>query len=211
MNREEILKRWPNASESLIRANLGWYPIPDEGKVESTPVFYPKPLQTEPGLLIQNPGANPFKTIPVADWLADVDLNLYERKELSFTIKVKPIGAVRMNRSDVWRKPVRPEVGRYRIFKEIMRLAVRAVATPDAIYLKAYIPMWDSWSEKKKLAMDKQPHRQKPDGDNIIKAAQDSMFGQDCNIWMTGAAKYWTRAGNERIELRLVYFYRKDT
>lgn len=207
MTRKEILKRWPNASESLIRANLGWYPIPNEGKVESTPVFHPKPLRAEPGLLIQNPGANPFKTISVADWLADVDLNLYERKELSFTIKIKPMGAVRMNRSDAWKK--RDCVLRYFECKRILREGVGEVKTPDALYVKAYIPMSDSWPEKKKKEMDGMPHRIKPDSDNLQKFAADSLFGEDCSIWIMAGAKYWTRAGHERIELRLVYFYRK--
>jgi len=43
----------------------------------------------------------------------------------------------------------------------------------------AYLPMPKSWSKKKKSAMAGRPHRQKPDRDNIDKAAPGDSLSVD--------------------------------
>ena len=45
------------------------------------------------------------------------------------------------------------------------------------------MPMTTSWSAKKKLEMDGEPHEQKPDVDNLLKGLLDAVFVEDCRVW----------------------------
>jgi Holliday junction resolvase RusA-like endonuclease len=57
------------------------------------------------------------------------------------------------------------------------------------------IPMPESWSLKKKHAMVKQPHKSKPDLDNLIKAVGDALYDDDSGLWNYRAAKRWGYEG----------------
>jgi Holliday junction resolvase RusA-like endonuclease len=68
--------------------------------------------------------------------------------------------------------------------------------------LRFDFPMPDSWSRKRKLEMLGQPHQQKPDIDNCIKAIMDPLLKQDCTVWhIAGAEKRWALAGSITIEV----------
>lgn len=113
------------------------------------------------------------------------------------------MGAPRMTRRDRWAK--RPVVLRYFEFKDTLIKHVGRHAAPDELHATAYVPMPDSWSQKKKKAMDGMPHRVRFDGDNCLKAIQDSLFHEDGAIWFASIKKLWCKAGQERIELTLNY------
>lgn len=59
------------------------------------------------------------------------------------------------------------------------------------------MPMPPSWSEKKCAAYDGQPHTQKPDLDNLLKAFKDSVFPEDEHIhtYAQPIRKVWGRVG----------------
>jgi Holliday junction resolvase RusA-like endonuclease len=52
--------------------------------------------------------------------------------------------------------------------------------------------MPESWSRKKRALYDGQPHQQKPDLDNLVKAVLDAIYGDDSGIWDTHSQKRWT-------------------
>jgi Holliday junction resolvase RusA-like endonuclease len=55
-----------------------------------------------------------------------------------------------------------------------------------------YLPMPESWSRKKRALYDGQPHQQKPDLDNLVKAVLDAIYGDDSGVWDTHSQKRWT-------------------
>ena len=53
-----------------------------------------------------------------------------------------------------------------------------------------------SWSKKKKLEMDGQPHTQVPDLDNLLKAIGDALYQDDSCIHTLGSLKkVWATNG----------------
>ena len=119
------------------------------------------------------------------------------------TFHVNPMGAVRMNKSDAWKK--RPAVLRYRAFKDALRLQAPPLRKdPMIVNLEFHIPMPASWSEKKKAAMFGGFHRTKPDVDNIFKACTDTLWpDNDSLIAKTTASKFWAYKG--RILMEVIY------
>lgn len=123
---------------------------------------------------------------------------------VNFTIKVCPMGAVRMNKSDAWKK--RPAVLRYFAFKNVLKREVGELKLiPDGAEMVFHFPVMPSWSKKKQAAMIGQPHRSKPDKDNCEKAVLDSILSEDSGVWYGTQKKLWCKAGDERIELTLIY------
>ena len=106
-------------------------------------------------------------------------------------IIVEPMGAVRQNRSDAWRK--RPCVLRYRVYKNIIRLQCKELDC--ALQLLFELPMPKSWSKKKKKEMLGQPHQQKPDIDNLVKGLLDAVCTDDSYIYKVDAEKRWAETG----------------
>lgn len=86
--------------------------------------------------------------------------------------------------------------------------AHQAWTGPIEMNLTCYIPMPDSWSEKKKKLMDGQRHTQKPDRDNIEKGVCDSLnkivWKDDGQVCDGRTSKYWSRSGRLEIEIREV-------
>ena len=111
---------------------------------------------------------------------------------------IEPMGKPRMTQADKWK--VRPEVARYRAFKDECRL--RNVCLPEAGATVTFtLPMPQSWSKKKRLAMDGQPHQQKPDVDNLAKALLDAVFPDDSCVWDIRCRKVWGNVGTIMIEV----------
>lgn len=105
---------------------------------------------------------------------------------------ITPMGKPRMTRSDKWKQ--RPEVLRYRAFKDEVRL--NKVSLPESGYhITFVIPMPKNWSKKKKAEMSGKPHQQKPDKDNLEKALLDAIFEDDCRIWDGRVSKIWGESG----------------
>lgn len=106
---------------------------------------------------------------------------------------ITPYPKPRMTRSDKWKK--RDCVLRYRAFCDECRLrGVDLPASGAAIHF--VLPMPASWSQKKRQQMDGQPHQQKPDIDNLVKALADACYQDDSHIWhYAGLKKTWGDAG----------------
>jgi Holliday junction resolvase RusA-like endonuclease len=130
-----------------------------------------------------------------------------DREEKKFVINICPMGAPRMNRSVRW-KPNKAQI-RYFAFKDALRAAVGSPPVPDELIVTAHLPICNSWSKKRRAEMVGKPHRIRPDWDNISKGICDALFGQDCGIWSGSCKKFWCQQGQERLELTLVYYYKK--
>ncbi len=129
-------------------------------------------------------------------------------KTIQFTARIAPMGAVRLNRYDKWKK--RPVVLRYHAFRDSLRLAMQTqvgqIPPPDELIVKAFIRMPDSWPKNKKARLVGERHKQKPDADNLGKAAQDALWEDDSVISDLIISKRWCAPGNERLEIVCVYF-----
>lgn len=101
---------------------------------------------------------------------------------------IAPMPAPRMTRSDKWRK--RPVVLAYFAFKDACRN--NGVTIPEVPYIRFNIAMPASWSRKKRIEMNGEPHKQKPDIDNLTKALFDAVFTDDSHIWNVHAEKVWS-------------------
>lgn len=116
-------------------------------------------------------------------------------KELHWTIKVEPMGAPRMTRRDKWAK--RPVVLRYHKFRDTVRAAVGPIeSVPDVVHCIFHLPMPESWSTRKRVAMCGKPHRQRPDKDNIEKGVLDALFDEDGAVWGGSQQKLWAESGS---------------
>lgn len=116
--------------------------------------------------------------------------------------RIDPMGKPRMTQRDKWKK--RDVVLHYNAFKDMVRLAgIKEI--PDVPRIVFYIPMPASWPEKKKAEFDGQPHRAKPDIDNLQKALFDAVYHKhaetdDSHIWCGWKEKRWSRQGAILIE-----------
>lgn len=118
-------------------------------------------------------------------------------------INVTPIGKPRMTRSDKWK--LRDVVVRYRMFKDELRREAPELqgAVDGRVWLVFILPMPESWSKKKIIAMDGKPHQQKPDSDNMLKAFLDATMQEDCEVYESHTLKLWGRHG-------LIYYGEED-
>lgn len=112
-----------------------------------------------------------------------------------------PVSAPRMTRADAWKK--RDCVLRYFEFRDKMQEVIQAnnLELPQSLAITFFIKMPNSWSEKKKTKMGGQPHQNKPDIDNLIKAVLDSFKGDDAKVSYITASKYWAYEG------KLILYY----
>ena len=110
--------------------------------------------------------------------------------------EIIPCPKPRMTRADRWKQ--RPEVMRYRAFCDEVRL--KRVAFENDTHVFFVLPMPSSWSKKKKLEMDGQPHKSKPDADNLLKALGDALYSDDSGLYHYAVTKIWGESGQIRIE-----------
>jgi Holliday junction resolvase RusA-like endonuclease len=62
------------------------------------------------------------------------------------------------------------------------------------------LPMPKSWSDTKRAEMLGQPHQQKPDISNLLKALEDAVVKDDSKIWHYAAqSKTWGEEGSIEI------------
>jgi Holliday junction resolvase RusA-like endonuclease len=101
---------------------------------------------------------------------------------------IEPVSKPRQTQRDKWKK--RPCVMKYRWFADICR--AHKVCVPESgAHITFYLPMPPSWSEKKKIAMDGQPHQGKIDVDNLLKALLDAIYTEDKGVWDIRVTKVW--------------------
>ena len=104
---------------------------------------------------------------------------------------ITPVPKPRMTKSDRWKK--RDCVQRYWDFKDEIKEAMPSL--PDSYHVFFIMPMPKSWAKKKKAAMEFQPHRQKPDKDNLEKALLDALHTDDSHVWDGRVTKIWGYKG----------------
>ena len=104
---------------------------------------------------------------------------------------ITPVPKPRQTRSDKWKQ--RPCVMRYRAFADEVRS--HGIEINDTTKMTFVLPMPKSWSKKRRLEMFGEPHRQKPDIDNLAKAILDSVYDDDSIISMLFCRKIWGTEG----------------
>ena len=107
-------------------------------------------------------------------------------------LNVIPFPKPRMTRSDKWKK--RKCVIKYREYCDILRneCEKQRYQLINPLSIVFVLPMPKSWSKKKKSFMDSKPHVSRPDLDNLIKAFQDALAGEDSYIHTYGKMhKMW--------------------
>lgn len=105
---------------------------------------------------------------------------------------ITPVPKPRMTRRDKWKK--RTRVLEYFAFKDECRL--RGVELPkDSYHVIFVMPMPKSWSGKKCEQMNGQPHRARPDKDNLEKALLDALNKDDSHAWDGRVTKVWGYSG----------------
>lgn len=119
----------------------------------------------------------------------------------SVLMQVIPCPAPRQSRRDAWNP--RPCVIRYRAFCDAVRSAWPAgIKFPEeGAHITFWMPMPKSWSQKKKLRMMGQPHRQRPDVDNLQKAFIDALHQDDAHIHDIRVSKRWALNGQIGVTL----------
>jgi len=124
------------------------------------------------------------------------------KENLLITFAVTPMGKPRMVKSDSWKK--RPEVQNYWRYKDMIKNTAKGAkfVMPECNYwLVCYIPMAKSWTKKKKAVLDDQPHKQRPDKDNIEKGLLDALCEEDSHIWDGRVTKIWCYESEARMEV----------
>lgn len=87
---------------------------------------------------------------------------------------------------------------KYRAWRDEARKAAGEIpANVVAIHCYAHIPVPDSWSPKKKGEHYGKLHRQRPDEDNLLKAAKDALFVEDSSVAIGQCTKLWCEEGQE--------------
>jgi Holliday junction resolvase RusA-like endonuclease len=145
---------------------------------------------------------NNGETLNLSEDVFSVDL-----KRKCHIIDVIPVGAVRMTKSDRWKtnpnhldpkKRQRPAVTRYFSFKNSVVRECNKVGYEMKNYIDAvfFLPMPDSWSEKKKQNFNGKPHKSRPDIDNIVKGLMDALKKEDGDIWSIKVEKRYAYKGS---------------
>lgn len=110
---------------------------------------------------------------------------------------VTPVPKPRMTQRDKWKK--RPIVEKYYAFKDACRVA--GITIPESgSHITFFIEMPRSWSQKKRIEMQGQAHKAKPDADNLLKAVQDAVMQEDSSIWDIRITKRWDYVAGIHIE-----------
>lgn len=110
---------------------------------------------------------------------------------------VDPMGKPRMTQSDKWRK--RLVTDRYWRYKAQIKKQADAVEfkIPSCnVHIIFNVPMPKTWSKKKKIKMNGNPHQQKPDRDNMDKGLSDALCEEDSHLWDARITKLWAYKGS---------------
>ena len=106
--------------------------------------------------------------------------------------RIDPVAKPRMTARDKWKQ--RPAVIKYRTFCDLARLLKIKVPAAGA-HIVFHVPMPRSWSQKKQNQLDCQPHQQRPDVDNYLKALLDALFEEDSHVHDIRVSKIWALTG----------------
>lgn len=122
---------------------------------------------------------------------------------MEYEFLINPMGKPRMTQRDKWLNPPRVAVLKHRIAKHGLQTyaMLNKCALQESFKITFVLAMPESWSSKKKISMNGQPHRQKPDIDNLLKFVMDALLpeGDEC-INDVHAIKIWGYEGKVTIE-----------
>ena len=109
---------------------------------------------------------------------------------------VSPVAKPRMTQRDRWKtgREARPAVKKYRLFCDAIR-AHGVTLEPGGQHVLFVFPMPTSWSKAKRATMRWQPHQQRPDVDNLMKALCDALFEDDSVVYDWRITKIWGEVG----------------
>jgi len=176
------------------------------GWIKNSDGSYSKPKGQEVLLMLHGAEKKPALT-PSIENIGVTAKSMLEQISgvMEFTVEHEPTPAPRMTKSDKWKK--RPRVVRYFEFRDAVQRAAGPVSNvADRIECEFYFTMPASWSKKKCAAMAGKPHRQRPDGDNCLKAVLDSLYEEDGAVHETVTKKRWCYPGQGRVVVRLITF-----
>lgn len=111
----------------------------------------------------------------------------------TYSYPLTPVPKPRMTQRDRWAK--RPVVLKYFKFCDELR-AMDCELPESGAKITFQMPMPKTWSKKKRAEMLGQPHRQRPDVDNMLKALQDAVHEEDSHIWNVEITKLWSNNGS---------------
>lgn len=99
--------------------------------------------------------------------------------DMKCRILINPMGAVRMTQKGKWKNA---RAQRYLDYKneigwQLKKHYKEPTLTAIGVKIKFYMPIPESWSNKKKCEHTGKPHIKKPDIDNLIKGIFDSANG----------------------------------
>lgn len=92
-------------------------------------------------------------------------------------------------------------------FSTVASIAARhtngPIEGPVSLTIEATFAMPQSWSKKKRAAMDGRPHTQVPDLSNLVKAIEDALnrvvFADDRQIASGSQSKFWGHTDETRV------------
>lgn len=98
----------------------------------------------------------------------------------------------RMTQADKWKH--RPVVDRYFAMKDEMLRQVKKqkFELGNDVNIVFYLPMPESWSERKKNIHNDKYHKTKPDIDNLIKSVFDCMKKNDQTVYGVSSIKLYS-------------------
>lgn len=102
------------------------------------------------------------------------------------------MGYVRQTRADRWKK--RPCVLRYWEYRDKLQLLAKEKGfevPASGLSLLFVLPIPPSVSRKESVRRSGNPHQQKPDVDNLIKAFLDALCEEDSYVWDIRGRKMW--------------------
>lgn len=106
-----------------------------------------------------------------------------------------PMAKPRMTGSDKWN--LRPPVVRYRAYCDRLRYLAGMWKVPsNNITIVFRIPMPRAWRKRERASRKGQPHQQKPDIDNLLKAFLDALCESDAYVYDVRAMKCWDDEGS---------------
>ena len=110
-----------------------------------------------------------------------------------YKLNITPCPKPRMTKADRWRK--RPSVLKFFEFRDAVRKweeDMNEILEMESFEISFHVPMPKSWPKWKKAEMNNEPHQQRPDLDNYLKAWKDSVYEEDAVVWKVKASKLWT-------------------
>lgn len=127
----------------------------------------------------------------------------HPRLDAVLILEVAPVAKPRQTRADVWKK--RDCVMRYRAFADKLRLLCpKPPESPLAICF--WMPVSATMRKSRGCPKEGDPHRQKPDLDNLVKALLDALWEDDSGIWGIRAEKRWCHTSGH-IELFTAQYF----